>query len=292
MTKVEQQRALKVATLAARQAGRLMRENLAVIKRINETTSHDIKLELDVLCQDLIDRLCHRHFPEIALLGEEGDSGNNQSEYRWVVDPIDGTVNYAYGIPHACVSIALQQRLIERPAGARRALNPFGADYETVLGVVYDPFQNELWSATQHEGPKLNGRPIRASQRDELGEAMVAIGFGKTPGVMRISLGLFHSLSQRCRKVRNMGSASLALVYVASGRFDGYLETGISLWDIAAGGFILERAGGVFWREQIGPDHKYRMVATNAVLHAKLKRLFLKPNRTAGTNTRPSRPSH
>jgi myo-inositol-1(or 4)-monophosphatase len=105
---------------------------------------------------------------------------------------------------------------------------------------------------------------------------MVAIGFGKTSKVMKVSLGLFHQLSQTCRKVRNMGSASLALVYVACGRFDGYLETGISLWDIAAGGFILERAGGIFWREPIAPGHKYRMVATNAGLQRKLKYLFLK----------------
>jgi myo-inositol-1(or 4)-monophosphatase len=182
-----------------------------------------------------------------------------------VVDPIDGTVNYAYGIPHACVSIALQQRSTPAPDS-----------YATVLGVVYDPFQNELWSASQHDGPKLNGRPISVSNRKKLSEAMVAIGFGKTAKIMKASLGLFYPLSQQCRKVRNMGSASLALVYVACGRFDGYLETGISLWDIAAGGFILERAGGVFWREQIGPDHKYRMVATNASLQGKLKKLFLK----------------
>lgn len=278
MTKVEQQRALKVATLAARQAGKVMRENLAEAKAVNETTSHDIKLELDVRCQEMINRLCHRHFPEFTLLGEEGGRGDDQSEYRWVVDPIDGTVNYAYGIPHACVSIALQQRSAGKPRGTRLASKQKAADYETILGVVYDPFQNELWSATQHDGPKLNGRQIQASKRAKLDEAMIAIGFGKSPEVMKTALQLFCPLSQQCRKVRNMGSASLALVYVASGRFDGYLETGISLWDIAAGGFILERAGGMFWREQIGPDHKYRMVATNASLHARLKRLFVKAN--------------
>ena len=274
MTKVEQQKALRLAALAARRAGKLIHDNLGVAKVVNETTSHDIKLELDVRCQNLIARFCQREFPDIAFLGEEGESGDEESRYRWVVDPIDGTVNYAYGIPHACVSIALQERL-----AAAESKSPFGkqADpYKSVLGVVYDPFQDELWSASEYEGAKLNGHPIRVSPRSEVGEAMVALGFGKTAKVMKVSLGLFYSLSRTCRKVRNMGSASLALVYVACGRFDGYLETGISLWDIAAGGFILERAGGIFWRKQIAPDHKYRMVATNAGMHGKLKSVFLK----------------
>jgi myo-inositol-1(or 4)-monophosphatase len=275
MTKVEQRKALKLAALAAKRAGKLIRDNLGAAKVVNETTSHDIKLELDVRCQELIGRLCHREFPDVALLGEEGGSGDEQSEYRWVVDPIDGTVNYAYGIPHACVSIALQERA---PASGRKLPPGKLADpYKTILGVVYDPFQDELWSASEFDAPKLNGRPIRVSPRTGLSEAMVAIGFGKTSKVMKVSLGLFYPLSQKCRKVRNMGSASLALVYVACGRFDGYLETGISLWDIAAGGFILERAGGIFWREPIAPNHKYRMVATNAGMHQKLRRLMLSP---------------
>jgi myo-inositol-1(or 4)-monophosphatase len=280
MTKAEQAKALKLAALAAQRAGKTIRDNLGAAKVVNASTSHDIKLELDVRCQELISRLCHREFPYIALLGEEGGRGDEQSEYRWVVDPIDGTVNYAYGIPHACVSIALQQRpgggtgpkaTTPTEQGAGKSADP----YKTILGVVYDPFQDELWSASEYEAPRLNSRPIRVSPRVQLAEAMVALGFGKTSKVMKVSLGLFFGLSQKCRKVRNMGSASLALVYVACGRFDGYLETGISLWDIAAGGFILERAGGIFWREQIGPNHKYRMVATNAGMHQKLKRLML-----------------
>ncbi len=106
----ELKKALDVAVRAARLAGALMRKNLRAKKKVNEITSHDIKLELDVRCQKLIGKILRTAFPKIPLLGEEGDSGNVNAEYRWVVDPIDGTVNYAFGIPHAAVSIALQSK--------------------------------------------------------------------------------------------------------------------------------------------------------------------------------------
>src|ERR1051325_10173330 len=116
MTHTKLKRALASASDAARAAGKIMRENLHLVKTVNEETSHDIKLELDVRCQKLIERKLHAAFPKIALLGEEGEAGETEAEYRWVVDPIDGTVNFAHGIPHASVSIALQQRWGETPS--------------------------------------------------------------------------------------------------------------------------------------------------------------------------------
>src|ERR1017187_10401918 len=126
------------AVRAAQAVGVLMRRNLHASKRANSVTQHDIKLELDVRSQKLIERSLRRTFPQVAVLGEEGVAGKADAEYRWVVDPIDGTVNFAYGIPHACVSIALQQRA-QTPRVAE-----YDDGYQTLVGVVYDPFCDEL----------------------------------------------------------------------------------------------------------------------------------------------------
>ena len=130
----EQRKALAAAVRAARAAGKLMRENLRAAKVVNSATTYDIKLELDVRCQKLIEKSLRPALPKIAVLGEEGDSGAVNEEYRWVVDPIDGTVNFAYGIPHACVSIALQVRSAE--CGVRNS-NHRSPQYATLVGVVF-----------------------------------------------------------------------------------------------------------------------------------------------------------
>jgi myo-inositol-1(or 4)-monophosphatase len=250
---------------AARSVGVLMRRCLHLSKRAHEVTQHDIKLDLDVRSQKLIQKALYAAFPEVALVGEEGVAGDPQSEYRWVVDPIDGTVNFAYGIPHACVSIALQRR---GPNG-KRTLYPDG--YETLVGVVYDPFCDELWSAIAGQPARLNGRVIRVSRRQKLPEAIVSIGFAKTRKNLEATLPYFTDLVHRVRKLRIMGSAALALTYVATGRFDAYIERGIRLWDIAAGGLIVESAGGEFWREPVPGEHAYRMIASNGLLRRRLR---------------------
>jgi myo-inositol-1(or 4)-monophosphatase len=242
-----------------------MRRNLHASKRANSVTQHDIKLELDVRSQKLIELALRRAFPQVALLGEEGDAGQADAEYRWVVDPIDGTVNFAYGIPHACVSIALQRRA-DTPKAAE-----FEDGYQTLVGVVYDPFCYELWTAIRGEAARLNGKVIHVSTRRKLRETIVSIGFAKTPKNMRATLPSFLKLVHRVRKLRIMGSAALALTYVACGRFDAYIEQGISLWDIAAGGLILECAGGEFWHKAIPGKHAYRMIASNGLLRRRLQ---------------------
>ena len=245
---------------AARAAGRLMRREQAAPKKINEQSQHDIKLELDVLCQKLIEKTLLRSFPRSGVLGEEGLAGREDAPLRWVVDPIDGTVNYTYGVPHACVSIALQER-------------GDGGEFSTAAGVVYDPFCGELWTAARGGPARLNGKVIHASRRRNLAEAIVAIGFAKSSESLNENLPVFNVLVRRARKIRMMGSAALSLTYVASGRFDAYIESGISLWDIAAGGLILECAGGEFWRRPLPGSGQYRMIASNGLLRAKLERL-------------------
>jgi len=255
----EQKRALASAVKAARAAGKVMRQNLWSSKKINSSTQHDIKLELDVRCQKLIEKILLAGFPEVALLGEEGVSGNPKAAERWVVDPIDGTVNFAFGVPHACVCVALQVK------------NPRGRDYETVIGVVYDPFCDELWTAIRGQPARLNGKIIHVSRRNKLREVAVAVGFAKSRAVLDLTLPYFNKLIRRVRKVRMMGAAGLAMTYVATGRFDAYVERGIRLWDIAAGGLIVECAGGEFWREPVPGRHTYRMVTSNGLLRKQLQ---------------------
>lgn len=258
------QPAQAAAVQAARAVGALLRRNLHLHKRADLVTQHDIKLELDVRCQKLIQKSLHRAYPDIALLGEEGTAGLQDADCRWVVDPIDGTVNFAYGIPHACVSIALQQRA-ERPGPST-----YEDGYQTVVGVVYDPFCDELWTAAHGRPARLNGQIIHVSPRRKLAEAIVSIGFAKTRANLEAALPYFADLIHRVRKVRIMGSAALALTYVACGRFDAYIERGIRIWDIAAGGFIVECAGGQFWRQAVGV-HAYRMISSNRLLRRHLR---------------------
>lgn len=263
MKQAEQKRALGAAIEAAQAAGQLMRDNFRSVKKVNLATHHDIKLELDVRCQERIEKILRRAFPEIAILGEEGVVGDPQAEYRWVVDPIDGTVNFAYGIPHACTSIALQRRT---------GFKPVSQEYENLAGVVYDPFCDELWTGLRGQPARLNGRVIHVSRRTSVREAVVAIGFAKYDETLERMLPVFTGLIRTVRKIRLMGAAALSMVYVASGRMDAYIEYKIRLWDIAAGGLILECAGGEFYREAIPGEYTYRIVANNGLLRKKLDR--------------------
>ena len=242
---------------AARDAGKLMRANWHLPKRVNVADAHDIKLELDVRSQKLITKILRKAFPQISLLGEEGISGDINSEYRWVVDPIDGTVNYFFGMPHAAVSIALQR--------CKRK------SHETIVGVIYDPFANELWTVIRGGQTRLNGRVVRVSRRSCLNKAVIAMGFSKSSENLKKSLPHLNRLARRALKIRIMGSAALELAYVASGRLDVYFERTINLWDIAAGALMVECSGGEFWTTTAPGKFKYRMVADNGLLRRKLK---------------------
>ncbi len=275
---VNLQSAQKAAVQAARAAGKLMLANWHAPKRVNSAYAHDIKLELDVRCQKLIEKTLRAAFPQISLLGEEGDSGNVNAEYRWVVDPIDGTVNYAFGIPHAAVSIALQAKSdkwqVTGDKKDNRSCTRFPVtchvSHVTVLGVIYGPFTDELWTATRGGPTRLNGRIVRVSQRANVGDAIIAMGFSKSKLNLEKSLPHVNRLSRRALKVRIMGSAALELAYVATGRLDAYIERTINLWDIAAGALMVECAGGEFYTRP-APGGKFRMVADNGRLRRKLQ---------------------
>src|SRR5215831_8619113 len=141
---------LNAAESAARAAGKLLRENFHQRQRVNAVAAHDIKLEIDVQAQELIAKLLLEEFPAHALYGEEGIVGDQSSDHQWIVDPLDGTVNYFYGIPHFCTSIALRLR------------------GEIIVGVIHDPIRNETWTGQKGEVSKLNGSPFHVSHRREL----------------------------------------------------------------------------------------------------------------------------
>lgn len=222
---------LSTAIEAAHAAGKLQRENFGSDLAVNEMLKHDIKLDLDVRCQELITEILLKEFPDHCIKGEEGDSGNSDSDTQWIMDPIDGTVNYFYGIPHFCVSIAAKQH------------------GEYVAGVIYDPMMNETWAMEKGGVPTLNGKTIRVSDRAQLSDAVVTVGFSKSRAALEASFDRFKRISVEVRKTRMLGSAALALAYIACGRLDAYIEEQISEWDIAAGKLLLEAAGGSFSAE-------------------------------------------
>ncbi len=278
MKTISQKSSLATAVQAARAAGKVMRANWHLPKRVKVAEAHDIKLELDVRCQKLIEKILRSAFPFIPLLGEEGDSGDVNAEYRWVVDPIDGTVNYFFGMPHAAVSIALQARSDKwQVAGDRKNIRrrashpvPRHLSHVTLLGVIYDPFTDELWTVVRGGLTRLNGKAVRVSRRSRLAEAVIAMGFSKSRENLEKSLPHLNRLARRVKKIRIMGSAALELAYVASGRLDAYIERTINLWDVAAGALMVECSGGEF-HTRPAPGGKFRMCANNGRLRKKLQ---------------------
>lgn len=270
--------ALGVAIKAARAAGQVMRDNWHAPKKIKADEAHDIKLELDVRCQALIEKILAAAFPWIPVLGEEGDTGDTNAEYRWVIDPIDGTVNYAYGMPHAAVSVALQSKNGKWQAvGGKRRSRVRSPNFVTrhsghisIVGVIYDPFTDELWTTIIGQPARLNGKVVRVSSRAAIADAVVAMGFSKSSINQEKSLPYLIRITRQARKIRIMGSAALELAYVASGRLDAYIERTINLWDVAAGALLVENAGGEFHTVP-APEGKLRMCADNGKLRKKLK---------------------
>jgi myo-inositol-1(or 4)-monophosphatase len=194
-------------------------------KEVVATFSHDVKLKDDLDIQQLIVGYLRSEFPDHGFLGEEGSRAPTASEYVWVIDPIDGTVNYSQGIAHFSTSLALQR------------------SGETIVGVVYDPVAEDLFAAATGEAPTLNGHEIVTSARTDLSECVMSFGMARRTGEGAIAPEIL-SMVPLFRKARVFGCASLALSYVACGRLDAYFEEVLHTWDIAAGVSIVEAAGG------------------------------------------------
>lgn len=240
---------LRVAEAAAREAGAFLRRRFHDVHRVNEMLPHDIKLQLDRDTQQLIVQKLAQAYPDYSVLGEEGVSGDTTADFLWIVDPIDGTVNYFYGIPIFCVSIALR------------------VHGELVLGCVYDPMQDECFAAIAGKYSRLNGGDIRVSSRSAMAEAVVFVGHGRHDGSGAEGVRRFAHISSQVRKVRILGSAALTLCYIAAGRFDAYIENRIHVWDFAAARVILEAAGGCLEFAPLeGNSHTGAVIAWNGAL--------------------------
>jgi myo-inositol-1(or 4)-monophosphatase len=243
------QKFLKNAREAALTAGGLLRSHFEKDLQVDSNEAHDIKLELDRRSQALIESLLLENYPDHAIYGEEGMRGDASSPYQWIIDPIDGTVNFFYGIPHFAISIALRK------------------ENQILVGVIYDPIRDDLWEVEKGARPLLNGLAISVSKRNTLAEAIVSVGVSKTSESIAHGLPLFQQMVRSAKKCRMMGSASLDIAYVACGRLDAYIENQISLWDVAAGILLVEAAGG---RVDLTPHptqaEKYSIVASNGCI--------------------------
>ncbi|MGD9897077.1 MAG: inositol monophosphatase family protein [Candidatus Methylacidiphilaceae bacterium] len=238
----------RTAVDAALVAGDLLRRSFGGPVVVSEEKAYDLKIETDRQCQELIFRTILRDFPDHRLLGEEGEAGSPEGIVEWIVDPLDGTVNFSYGIPHFCTSIAVR------------------LEGNTMVGVIYDPIRQELFTVERGRSPRLNGKPISSSRRAHLSEAICAVGFSRSQAGIEQGLRLVQYLVPRVRKVRSTGSAALDLAYVSSGRIDAYLEQEIHLWDIAAGVLLLQQAGGRIQQSANAGADTFRITATNGLL--------------------------
>jgi myo-inositol-1(or 4)-monophosphatase len=228
---------LATAENAARLAGQTLRQAFGGELAVDEKKAYDIKLALDRETQEFLEGHILAVYPDHVILGEEGNTGDQSAPWQWVIDPIDGTVNFFYGIPHFCISIALRH------------------EGRTVLGLIHDPMLGETWTVLDGGPALLNGKPIHVSGRDTLAEAIVTVGFSKSKASLDHGFERYRRIAYEVRKTRLMGSAALAMAYIASGRLDAYIEEQISLWDIAAGHLLVEAAGGtVFLRRSSDPD--------------------------------------
>jgi myo-inositol-1(or 4)-monophosphatase len=238
------------AESVAREAGEELRRRFLSAERrgvASKSTPTDLVSEADLAAEELIRSRIRTQCPDDAIVGEEGDDVAGTSGRRWIVDPLDGTVNFLFGIPQWCVSVAC-----EDDEGMR-------------CGVVYDPMRDECWSAVRGGEPLLDGEPVAASGRRELATALVATGFGYDTRVRKVQGAIIARLLPQVRDIRRLGSAALDLAWTAGGRYDAYFERGVKLWDIAAGQLLCERAGLVARRlDPVPPAEDGLMIAPAA----------------------------
>lgn len=243
---------LDVAISAARTAGQIQKDHTNRIARIEYKGDINPVTEVDLLCEQEIIKQIRGHFPDHEILAEESGQSSQKNAWRWVIDPLDGTVNYAHGYPCYCVSIALER------------------DGQVQVGVIYNPNLDELFVAERGKGATLNGEPIRVSTIDTLLRSMLVTGFAyNIAETEHNNLDHFANFSGECQAVRRPGSAAMDLCYVACGRFEGFWELNLHPWDYAAGWLLLEEAGGRVTRFDGEPftmgDRE--ILATNAVVH-------------------------
>jgi myo-inositol-1(or 4)-monophosphatase len=255
---------LNVAIEAAKEAGKFLKHNLGKVKEITVKSGQEKNLvtEIDKKSEELVVSIIRKHFPGHDILAEEsGSEHGKQSEYRWIIDPLDGTTNFTHGLPIYCVSIGLERK------------------GEVIAGAIYDPNLDEMFSAEKGRGAFLNGRRLRVSQTPSLNQSLLVSGFpynvSENPDNC---LEHFVNFVIECQGVRRMGSAAIDLAYVAAGRYDGFWEVHLNAWDMAAGVILIREAFGKitgFDGDEINIYGK-KVVASNGLIHDEMIGLLKK----------------
>jgi myo-inositol-1(or 4)-monophosphatase len=257
-----------VAEGIARQAGALLREYYTKGVTAEYKGDVDLVTEADRNSELLIRRELKRAFPEHGIYGEEGTRERLDSEYRWYVDPLDGTTNFAHGFPAFCVILGLEHR----PAGLAAH-----EDGEIVAGVIYDPLRDELFAAEKGKGVWMNGWPIHVSTTKTLQEALTATGFPSHKRHASPNIHFYQQITLRSHGVRRAGSAGLDLAYVACGRLDGFWEFNLNPWDTSAGVLMVQEAGGTITHFDGGKftlDSR-EVLATNGLILPEIQHIFV-----------------
>jgi len=245
---------LETAIAAAQAAGQIIRDQYLAPRQVTQKGYRDVVTDVDVAAEAAIIGLLRQRFPDHAMISEEAGGGALGDGYTWVIDPLDGTTNYSRRLPICAVSIGLLR------------------GREPLLGVIYDPLREQLFAAERGGGATLNGAPIQASARRELPEAVVGIDWGHEDPVRAGVLEAINRLAPLCATVRALGSATLALAYVAAGWLDAYLNLTMKPWDAAAGLVLIAEAGGRCTTPLGGPYgvEVPQCLASNGLLHAAL----------------------
>jgi myo-inositol-1(or 4)-monophosphatase len=238
------------------QAGRILSDGYEKDHKVDFKGTIDLVTEVDHASEEFLIHEINLLFPGHSFLAEESGASAGQTENLWIIDPLDGTVNYAHGVPLFCVSIAYSYR------------------GEVLLGAVYDPLRDELFTAERGKGAWLNGRPLKAASANELEQSLFVTGFAYDVWHSELNnFDNFVKFSKMSQGVRRLGSAALDLCYIAAGRLDGYWELSIKPWDIAAGGLVAEEAGAVVTKVDGDPLYlrpPQSVLAANPVLHGKI----------------------
>lgn len=243
---------LEEARFIARKTGKMLKENIDTAAEVQFKGVVDLVTDFDNRAQKMIFAHLSDCFPDHDFLGEEDLKQERGREFRWIIDPLDGTTNYAHGFPIFCVSVALEW------------------EGNILLGVVYDPMRDELFSAVKGEGARLDKKKIRVSATDDLNKSLVATGFPYDIRESEVNnIDHFNHFLVRVQAVRRCGSAAMDLCYLACGRFDGFWELKLHPWDVAAGALIVQEAGGRVTDFQSREFSVFgsEILATNGLIH-------------------------
>jgi len=248
-------RAFSAAVSAGKAAGAIQKELFGTDIEIGYKGRIDVVTNVDLQCEREIIRIIHSEYPDHTILAEEESQKPKESKCKWIIDPLDGTVNFAHGFPLFSSSIALE------------------VEGNVVLGVVYDPIRDELFTGKRGGGAFLNGQPIHVSGTDKLEQSLLATGFSyHIREIKNNNLDHFGRFAFRAQSIRRAGSATLDLSYVAMGRFDGFWEMNLFPWDMAAASLILEEAGGELSLTNGDPFSLYRneIIGSNGLIHREM----------------------